>query len=447
MAEGPKLTLADEKMQYEFTAKLKRQLLIAGGIGIVMLLLGCVLLAFGGGDAHGAGGHGGEHSMVGGGGEEAGGHGYHWTTRLWANLWLCAVYFNGIALVGVFFVAVNYVAWAGWSALIKRIPEAFGYFMMFTAPIIILVFFLSGDSLFHWKAAGITDPTSANYDPIIAGKSGYLNLPFYTIRMIIYFAAWLGLFFFLRKLSLQEDQLTDYKGYLENPKIYNKMVYFSAVFIVIFAVTSSTAAWDWVMSIDTHWFSTMFGWYNFASWFVAGLATVTLAVIYLKEQGYLKLVGQHHLHDLGKFMFAFSIFWTYIWFSQFLLIYYAHLPEETIYFYPRLFGDYRGLFFLNIIINFAFPFLALMTKESKRTMIFLKIVAIAILIGHYFDFYLMIMPGTVESNAGFGLVEFGTLLIFISAFIYFFASNLSKVPLIAKNHPFIKESMHFTQFN
>ncbi|MDX2303010.1 MAG: quinol:cytochrome C oxidoreductase [Microscillaceae bacterium] len=438
MAEGHKISLADEKTQYEFTPALKNKLIIAGGVGLAMVVVGILLwmLGIGLGGEHG-GTHGESHALAGGGGEE-----FHWSKRLWANLWLCTVYFNGIALVGVFFVAVNYVAWAGWSALIKRVPEAFGYFLPFTGITLLALFFIAGGDLFHW-----THADAVAHDPILKGKTPYLNTPFFLIRMLLYFVLWYGLFRFLRKLSLDEDKITDYKGYLKNPTIYNKMVYYSAVFVVVFAVTTSTSAWDWVMSIDAHWFSTMFGWYNFASIFVAGLATTTLAVVYLKEAGYFKLVSEHHLHDLGKFMFAFSIFWTYIWFSQFLLIYYAHIPEETIYFQPRLFGHYRGIFFLNIIINFAFPFLALMTKESKRTMSFLKIVAFAILIGHYLDFYMMIMPGTVGDHAGFGLVEFGCILIFASAFIYVFANSLSKAPLIAKNHPFIQESAHFTQFN
>jgi hypothetical protein len=447
MAEAKHLSLADEKMQYEFTPQLRSRLMMIFGIGLALFIFGSIFLAFGIGEN--LGGHGSaEGHGTGGGGE--GGHHYFWGKRVMANLWLCAVYFNGIALLGVFFVAVNYVAWAGWSALIKRIPETFGYFLPISGGTLLVLFIIQlvgGESinLFHWSLPGVAD-----HDPIIKGKSGYLNVPFFLIRMVIFFSAWYLLFRTIRNLSLQEDKITDYKGYLKNPTIYNRAVYLSAVFIVIFAVSESMIAWDWVMSIDTHWYSTMFGWYNFASWFVASLATVNLTVIFLKEQGYLKMVSKHHLHDLGKFMFAFSVFWTYIWTSQFLLIYYAHIPEEIVYFDARLNmwdSKYKLLFFLNIFINFVFPFLALMTKESKRTMAITKVVAFAILAGHYLDFYLMIMPGTVGEHGGFGLVEIGTVMMFASLFVFVVATNLSKVPLIAKNHPFIKESMHFSQFN
>jgi hypothetical protein len=453
MAEAKHLSLADEIMQYEFTPKLKQRLTMGFLAGVLMFLIGIILLWAGideGGAAHGGG-----HALLSEGGGEAAHHEYHWGKRVLANLWLCTYYFNGIALIGVFFVAFNYVAWAGWSALIKRIPEAFGYFLPITGGLLAVLFIAQlflGDSLtlFHWTHEGISTKGHPAYDKIIAGKSGYLNAPFFLIRMAIFFGLWIVLFRMLRNFSLQEDKITDLKAYLKNPVIYNRAVYWSAVFLVVFAVSSSIMSWDWMMSIDTHWFSTMFGWYNFASLHVAGLATITLTVIFLKEQGYLKAVSKHHLHDLGKFMFAFSVFWTYIWTSQFLLIYYAHIPEETTYFNTRLNlwdGKYFPIFFFNIFMNFVFPFLALMTKESKRTMTILKVVACAILMGHYLDFYLMIMPGTVGEHGGFGLVEIGTLTMFICAFVYVIALNLSKVPLIAKNHPMLKESMHHTQFN
>ncbi len=442
MAGHKHLSLANEKMQFEFTATLKTRLLTGMAIGAGMILLWIIWAML----VPEAASHGPEHTMASGGAE--GGHAYSWTKRLWANLWLCTLYFNGIALLGIFFFAVNYLAWAGWSALIKRVPETFGYFLFVTAPLLLIIFFLGGHEIFHWTDASLYEKGGANYDKIIAGKQGFLNTPFFLVRMIIYFSLWIGLFLFLRRMSLAEDKITDLRGYLKKPDLYNKIVYYSTAFIVVFGVTISTSTWDWVMSIDTHWFSTMFGWYNFASYWVASLATITLAVILLKEQGYFTNLGEHHLHDLGKFMFAFSIFWTYIWFGQFILIYYANIPEETVYFNARLNGGfYRPIFFLNIFLNFIVPFLSLMAKESKRTMTILKVVACNILVGHYIDFYMMIMPATVGQHADFGLIEFGCVTLFASAFIYMFAHQLSKAPLIAKNHPLLKESLYFTQFN
>jgi hypothetical protein len=217
----------------------------------------------------------------------------------------------------------------------------------------------------------------------------------------------------------------------------------SAIFLVVFAVTSSIAAWDWVMSIDTHWFSTMFGWYTFASWWVSGLAFITLVVIFLKDKGYLSIVNNNHLHDLGKFIWAFTIFWTYIWFSQFLLIYYANIAEETIYFVERLStGQYATVFYLNLILNFFLPFLLLMTRDAKRHTRILKIVCSIILVGHWFDFYLMITPGTMKYDGGFGFMEIGVTMIFAAAFLFVVLSRLSKAPLVAVNDPMINESVN-----
>jgi hypothetical protein len=187
----------------------------------------------------------------------------------------------------------------------------------------------------------------------------------------------------------------------------------------------------------------MFGWYVFASWFVAGLATITLMVIWLREQGYLMQLNSSHLHDLGKYVFAFSIFWTYIWFSQFMLIYYANIPEESIYFVERLrSGQYAWVFYLNIFLNFIFPFLVLMTRDAKRHTIFLKIACSAVLIGHWMDFYLMITPATLGENGGFGLFEIGSAIAFAAAFIYVVLRALAKASVVARNHPMLEESLH-----
>lgn len=419
--------------QFEFTAESKRNLLIGMGIGAALVLFGAWMLSQGGGhghEAHEAAGHAHEHT--------AHGHDYHWSKRILANLWVNSVYFAGIAVIGLFFIAYNNLAQAGWSAVFRRIPEAMPAFLPVPAIIILVIAIFFGDQIFHWMHEGIMDPSSANYDAIIAGKKGFLNKPFFYIRLVLYFGLWYGLWRILRSLSLQEDEI----GGTDN---YEKAIKYGTAFLVVFAVTSSTAAWDFIMSIDTHWFSTMFGWYTLASWHVAGLATMTLTVVTLKERGYLKAVNESHLHDLGKFCFAFTIFWAYVWFAQFLLIYYANLPEEAIYFRERFSGYggiYKGPFFINILLNFVVPFLVLMTRDSKRTFVVLKVACWSILVGHYFDFYTNIMPGTVGENGGFGAVEFGFILLFACAFIWSVSSQLTKGNLIPRNHPMLEESLH-----
>jgi len=145
---------------------------------------------------------------------------------------------------------------------------------------------------------------------------------------------------------------------------------------------------------------------------------------------------------LGKYVFAFSIFWMYIWFSQFMLIYYANFPEEAIYFIERINTQYSTFFYANLILNFVFPFLLLMTRNSKRQLIFVKIVAVIVLLGHWLDYYLMVTPGTMKFDGAIGFTEIGVTMIFISLFLYVILSNLAKAPLIAKNHPLLEESLH-----
>ncbi|GAA4407474.1 hypothetical protein GCM10023187_28080 [Nibrella viscosa] len=421
--------------QYEFTSETKRRLLIGGIAGLVLIGLGAFLLA------SGIGGHD-THEIAPEAAEAARGisgpHEFHWTTRLWANIWLNSVYFTGLAVVGMFFLSYTYLAQAGWHVAFKRIPEAMPAFLPFTGIIMLITFLVAGHDLFHWTHGELYDPANELFDPIIDGKRGYLNTPFFLIRMVLYFALWYGLWFMLRKQSLQEDEL----GGLDQ---YNKSIRYGTIFLVVFAVTSSTSAWDFVMSIDTHWFSTMFGWYTLASWHVAGLAVITLTVVTLKERGYLQAVNASHLHDLGKFVFAFSIFWTYVWFAQFMLIYYANLPEEIIYYEERFSGFggiYKIPFFINVFLNFAFPFLVLMTRDAKRTHIFLKIACWGVIIGHYFDFYNNIMPGTVGEHGGFGPLEFGMILLFACAFIWSVANQLTKANLVPVNHPMLEETVH-----
>lgn len=384
--------------------------------------------------------------------EHGGGHHeVHWTTRLIKDLWLNNVFFAGIGLIGVFFIAFNYVAWAGWSAGIKRVPEAFGAYLPVAAVLTIGLLLLFNHDLFHWTHHQLYEEFLADgktknpeYDTLLVGKHSYLNFPFFIIRTIVYFSIWIGLRYLLRSFSIKEDQVG-------GTQYHQKSVIWSAVFLVTFGVTESMASWDWLMSTDPHFFSTMYGWYVFASWFVSGLALITLFVVILKENGYLSFINENHLHDLGKFNFAFSVFWTYVWFEQFLLIYYANIPEEVGYFVQRLKTDaYTPIFFLVLIVNFFFPFLALMTRNAKRQGVILKVVCTGIILGHWMDFYMMITPPILGQSGGLDLtflfVEVGMAMIFASIFLFTILTALSKVGLVAKNHPMLGESEHHSVF-
>jgi hypothetical protein len=355
-------------------------------------------------------------------------------TRTWATLLHNNFYFTAMALCGTFFVAVNYVAQAGWATGIKRVPEAMGGFLKFGAVGMILIFALGHHDLYSWTHPQFYDPASPEYDAILVGKRGFLNIPFYVIRIVAYFVIWVGFNYLLRKQSLQEDV---YSG-LEP---YKKSVTLGAIFLVLFAVTSSTSAWDFLMSVDAHWFSTLFGWYTFAGLFVSGMAMMCMFIMYLKGRGYMDHVNPNHLHDVGKFMFAFSIFWTYLWFSQFMLIWYANLPEEVVYYQTR-WNYYRTMWYSNLLINFIAPFLVLMSRDAKRQMKILWVAGVIIIVGHWIDVFLMVEPGTVGKEWSIGFIEIGTAIGYLGLFIWSTLSELTKASLVPKNHPMLVESLH-----
>lgn len=470
----------DEK--FVFSSEIKKKLFILIGIGIILTIIGIFLAKYQEDHAHVdhttkvADTHGGsydtdhkeasnghlEHakdktstgvsktntheSEVHGTEVHHGGHESKpvWALRLIKNLWLNNIFFAGIAVMGVFFVAFNYVAWAGWSAGIQRIPSAFGNYLWVAAPLTIVLFVVFGHDLFHWTHEDLYIKGNKDYDELLVGKSAFLNTPFFIIRTIIYFGLWLFSWTTLRKYQKNEDLSPDTKW-------WHKSVVTSAFFLIFFGITSSMSAWDWAMSMDPHFFSTMFGWYVFASWFVTALAFITLIVVILKDNGYLSIINENHLHDLGKLTFAFSIFWTYIWFEQFLLIYYANIPEEVGYFVQRLKSDaYTPIFFLTLFLNFFFPFLVLMTRGAKRLGIMLKIVCVVVILGHWFDFYMMTTPPVLGQHGGldgiFMFMELGLGMIFIGIFLFMFFTALSKLNLIPKNHPMIQESVHHDVF-
>jgi len=454
--------MAAEEEKYVFKAQTKTRLIILGVVGVVLLVLGTL---FGGGSGHHepAGSEGTaavskslvasadvvaepqqEHEKA----APAEGGGHHgsptWLKRIYTSLWQNSVFFAGLGIIGLFFVAIQYAAQAGWSTPINRIPLAMGSWIPVAGITMLVLWFIVKGDLFHWTDSSLYHEGTEHFDKMINGKAALWYWPmaagsfpiFYVFRLVLFFSLWYMFFVWIRREMLAEDINGGVGHWLQARKL-------SAIFLIIFAVSSSIAAWDWVMSIDPHWFSTMMGWYVFASWWVTGLAVITMIVAFLKEAGYLKAVNANHLHDLGKFIFAFSIFWTYIWFSQFMLIYYANLPEETVYFIVRkTIAPWSWVFYANLVMNFVLPFLLFMTRDSKRHLSTLKVICPIVIIGHWFDFYLMVTPGVMKHEGAFGFVEIGLFCVFAAAFLFVTLNALARYPLVALKHPMMGEALN-----
>ena len=358
--------------------------------------------------------------------------------RPWSAFYVALFFFFAVTLGVLAFLAMQRVAQAGWSIVLFRVMEGItGNLLPVTIILFIFLMMSAGhlNHLFVWMNPENFDPASPNYDPIVDGKSMWLNVPGWIIRAVIYIAGWNFYRYMTRKLSMAQDVADNLVSYKKN---WN----FSVGFLLFFMLTESMMSWDWIMSLDPHWFSTLFGWYILASFLVSALTVIALVTLYLKSKGYLEIVNNSHIHDLAKFMFGLSVFWTYLWFSQFMLIWYADMPEETTYFAQR-FAEYKLPFLAMIVTNFIFPVLLLMNSDYKRVPWFVVTAGIVILAGHYMDFFIMIMPATVGGSWSFGIPEIGGILFFTGLFIYSVFTSLSKAPLVLKNNPFLKESEEY----
>lgn len=406
-------------------------------------------------------------------------------SRFWSNLLHNSVFFTGISVMSLFFIAVCLTAWAGWYTVFKRVWEAMSQFII--VGIVLMLFMGLGvwfnwHHLYHWA-----DQASIDSDHILQHKSSFLN-PF----MYVVFGGAITLlwYFFarrMRSISLDEDK--NGAGDREFKHHY-KLRWYGSAFLPIAGFGSAAIIWLWVMSVDAHWYSTLFAWYAAASWFVSMIALTIMILIYLKGKGYFPNVSKEHFHDLGKFLFAFSIFWTYLWFSQYMLIWYGNVGEETGYFKHRM-DEYPILFFGNLIINFIIPFFVLLRNDTKRKFGTLAFIAGLVLFGHWIDYFLMLKPGILhtahelhghgdhgagdhgaheaashgahevahgaheavahgaehasEFLMGFhlpGLLEIGTGLGFLCLFLFFFYKSFASVSMTPKNDPFLPESKH-----
>lgn len=353
--------------------------------------------------------------------------------RIMANFLIDGFFFFAIALGALFFLALQYATETGWYAYVKRVIEAVAGYL--PVGIIILLGVLVTLSLTHGGHIYIwMDPEVVEHDAIVANKSAYLNIPFFLIRTVIYLGVYWIFYMGFRKRSLLEDQVGGTEIHFKN---YRR----GALFLVFFAVFSSTSAWDWIMSIDVHWFSTLFGWYVFAGMWCSAMVVLVLLTLQLKKHGYLPKVNDSHIHDLGKWTFATSFLWSYLWFSQFMLIWYSNIGEEVIYFQERI-ENFKLLYFGMFIVNFAMPMLLLMSREAKRHSGILTVVGLIILVFHWVDVFIMVTPGSIGAHAAISFLEIGMFMVFAGVFIYVVLTSLSKAPLTPVNHPFLDESIH-----
>jgi hypothetical protein len=396
------------KEQFIMTARLRNSCYALVAIGLVTLVAG----AFGLGSMH-----------------------------FWATLLQDGLFFLLVAVAIGFILAAATLAQGSWQIAMRRVMEA----IIMAIPVLGIIAFLimmilvyGHKPVYLWTNAAVLAS-----DAVLRGKRAFLNPVFFTVFAIFMIGGWSLLGWKLRSLSLQEDLAP--RG---TTKFFWKAVFFSAIFAVFYAVTNTGSSWSWLMSLDPYWYSTLYAWYIFASTLVCGAAVLTLFVILLKHMGYLELVTREHLHTLGLWLFAFSIFWTYLWFAQYMLIWYANIPEETTYFHIRLLGPYRAFFYLVLVINFVVPFLALMSRDSKRKYSSMTLMAIVVFVGHWLDFYMIVNPSTVGKAEGtwrLGWYEIGITAGFIGILVLVVARHLARAPLYPKNHPFLKETvMHHT---
>jgi hypothetical protein len=304
------------------------------------------------------------------------------------------------------------------------------------AAVLMFLLIFGMHNLYRWADAG-----AALQDPVLAAKRVYLNTPFFFARMAALFGIWTLFAWLYRRASLAEDQA----HLLNDLGPHHRLVRTSAFFVPAFALTFSIASFDWIMSLEPHWFSTIFALYTFSGLFLHGIAVITLMAVLLKERGYLEgVVNENHLHDLGKLIFAFSTFWAYIWVSQYLLIWYTNIPEETSYFIVRTDRDWSWLFLLNLALNWAIPFLILMPRAAKRSPAVLKRVCITLLVGHWLDVYLMVVPNVIGKR-WIGPLEILIALGYGALFFYVVAKALERAPLVPINDPYLAESLHHHQ--
>ncbi|WP_185871701.1 hypothetical protein [Blattabacterium cuenoti] len=353
----------------------------------------------------------------------------------WTTLYISIVYFTFISLGALFFLSIQNISKSGWSVIIHPIMEEissfipYGFLMIF---IILLLNTMDVIHIFYWMDSDLYNPISLKYDKIIANKKLFLNIPFFLVRSTIYM---LGCSFFYSKIKRISCRL--YTSYSLND--YKKLYFKSIIFIIFFSFSSIFMIWDWIMSLNPHWFSTLFSWYVLSSFIITGISVITITAIFLKKIGNFPFFNKSHLHDLSKYLFSGSLLWTYFWFSQFLLYWYGNIPEEVIYFIKR-----KYIHFWVLIPNFLIPFFVLLSSKRKSNYKIVFLVSLILLVGHYINMYSLIAPD-IHDGIKFCILEvIGFLLIIGGFFIYILFLNFRKRKINnSEGNPFFQESKNY----
>lgn len=355
---------------------------------------------------------------------------YYAPQRAWLDFLMASYALVCLGLAGLFFVALQYATGAGWSVAIRRVPEAMTAALPVGAAGLLTVF-LARPAIYSWY--GEHFEAAEGY---LGFKQAWLAHPFFVGRAVFYIALWMIFRAVLLRTSRQQDSTGAFSATQKNTAV-------GTAFLVVFGITMWLASYDWVMSLEPHWYSTIFGVYNFAGLFESGLAVIALLVVWLRRDALRETANREHLQDLSTLLFAFATFWMYIWFSQYMLIWYANLPEETLYYIKRTDGAWLVLFALTAFLNWVVPFFLLLPRSNKRNPSVVAWAAVIVLVGRALDLYLMFLPPAMGVNPEFHLWEAGAFLAVIGVFGLTVIRGLRQAPLVPVGDPYLPESLHY----
>ena len=339
------------------------------------------------------------------------------------------LFLTSIGIGALFLVALEYIAGAVWSVPIRRVNEFLASLIPIAALMAVPLFFHLHE-LYQWVNAG-----TVSQDVVLKMKEPYLNVNFFTIRFVVVFGMWTLFFYLFTHNSLRQD--------IDKNRNHTKFnIGLAAAYMPIFAVGLTIIAIDWAMSLEPHWYSTIYGVYYFAGTVLAGVSTATYITVKLHEHGFFPRLRRDHFYSLGTLMFVFVNFWAYIAFSQFLLIWYANLPEETTWFIARWKNGWEYISVLLIVVHFAVPYFMLLSQDSKMDLKRLKFISIWILFAHLLDLYWLVMPSYSVSPV-FSWMEIGFPLLSIGLVIVIFVWKMKRQNLIPIGDPKLQRGLEF----